>query len=176
MPSKALYRFVIISILAALTSCTLTRLVIYNYDDLNDYRKFLSRALTSDSLIFTFQKAENMIAPSGYESDSAGDLSFEDFLETRETVAFLIIKNDTIVYENYFRDYEKTSIVPAFSMVKSILSILTGCAIDEGLIKSADEPVTKCAIARVCPGKSIKRKICHAIHAGKIMATPGNGV
>jgi len=69
-------------------------------------------------------------------------MAFDDFLETNETVAFLIIQNDTIVYENYFKGYEKATVVPSFSMAKSILSILTGCAIDDGLIKSVNEPVT----------------------------------
>ncbi|MBC7524616.1 MAG: serine hydrolase, partial [Flavobacterium sp.] len=41
-----------------------------------------------------------------------------------------------------FRGYEKQNIVPSFSMAKSVTSILIGCAIDEGLIKSVDEPIT----------------------------------
>jgi CubicO group peptidase (beta-lactamase class C family) len=68
--------------------------------------------------------------------------NFEDLLETTETVAFLIIKKDTIIYENYFEGYTKVSVVPSFSMAKSIISILTGCAIDDGLIRSVKEPVT----------------------------------
>ncbi|MFN7676233.1 serine hydrolase [Flavobacterium sp.] len=57
-------------------------------------------------------------------------------------MAFLIIKNDTIQYEKYFKGYDKESIVPSFSMAKSVTSILIGCAIDEELIKSVDEPIT----------------------------------
>ncbi len=38
--------------------------------------------------------------------------------------------------------YDETSIVPSFSMAKSITSILIGCAIDDKLIKSIKEPVT----------------------------------
>ena len=68
---------------------------------------------------------------------------FETYLKDNKTVAFLIIKNDTIQYENYWRDYEKSSIVPSFSMAKSITSILIGCAIDDKLIGSVNDPVTK---------------------------------
>jgi CubicO group peptidase (beta-lactamase class C family) len=46
------------------------------------------------------------------------------------------------MYENYFNEYEESSIVNSFSMAKSVLSILVGCAVDEGKIKSINEPVT----------------------------------
>lgn len=142
MPSNILHKLSIVSILAVLSSCTLTRLVIYNYDGLKDYRKFSSRPLTCDSIRFTFQKFEKGQANVNFEFNNELITPFEDFLEAQKTLAFLIIQNDTILYENYFRGYEKTFIIPAFSMVKSFLSILIGCAIDEGLIKSVDEPVT----------------------------------
>jgi CubicO group peptidase (beta-lactamase class C family) len=54
----------------------------------------------------------------------------------------LIIKNDTIQYEKYWGKYDESSIVPSFSMAKSITSILIGCAIDDKLIKSVNEPIT----------------------------------
>ncbi|WP_245756714.1 serine hydrolase domain-containing protein [Flexibacter flexilis] len=57
-------------------------------------------------------------------------------------MAFLIIKNDTIQYEKYFGKYNQESIVPSFSMAKSVTSILIGCAIDDKLIQSVDEPIT----------------------------------
>jgi CubicO group peptidase (beta-lactamase class C family) len=57
-------------------------------------------------------------------------------------VAFLVIRHDTIQYEKYFKGYDQESIVPSFSMAKSITSILIGCAIDEGLIQSVNEPIT----------------------------------
>jgi CubicO group peptidase (beta-lactamase class C family) len=53
-----------------------------------------------------------------------------------------VIQNDSILYERYWYDYDQSSIVPSFSMAKSILSILIGCAIDEGLIQSVEEPIT----------------------------------
>ena len=69
-------------------------------------------------------------------------VEFEQFLEESETVAFLVIKNDTIQYEKYWGKYDESSIVPSFSMAKSITSILIGCAIDDKLIKSVNEPIT----------------------------------
>jgi CubicO group peptidase (beta-lactamase class C family) len=54
----------------------------------------------------------------------------------------LVIKDDTILYERYFQGHTQSSISQAFSTSKSILSILIGVAVDEGLIKSVDQPVT----------------------------------
>lgn len=67
---------------------------------------------------------------------------FDDYLADNKTVAFLLIQNDTIKYEKYYNDYEESSIVPSFSMAKSFTSILIGCAIDDELIKSIEEPIT----------------------------------
>lgn len=61
------------------------------------------------------------------------------------TVAFLIIKNDSIWYEQYDEDseikYGPTSKTNSFSMAKSITSALLGKAIQDGYIKNLDQPL-----------------------------------
>jgi len=57
------------------------------------------------------------------------------------TVAFLIIKNDSIWYENYAEGYDENSKTNSFSMAKTITTALLGKAIDDGFIKSLDQPV-----------------------------------
>lgn len=126
---------VIITIL--LTSCKLGRFVFYNFADIKDHKKFQSRPLTAATSPFNFQ-----ITNKGKFPKELNNIPFNKYLEDNKTVAFLIIKNDTIQYEKYFKGYDKESIVPSFSMAKSVTSILIGCAIDEGLIKSVDEPIT----------------------------------
>ena len=59
----------------------------------------------------------------------------------RETKAFLVIKNDSIVFEKYFDGYNESSKSNAFSMTKSITVTLLGKAIMDGKIKSLDQPV-----------------------------------
>ena len=120
-----------------LTSCQLGRFVFYNFADINDHKKFQSRPLTAATSPFNFQ-----ITNKGKFPKELNNIPFDKYLEDNKTVAFLIIKNDTIQYEKYFKGYDKESIVPSFSMAKSVTSILIGCAIDEGLIKSVDEPIT----------------------------------
>lgn len=69
--------------------------------------------------------------------------SLRKTLETTETVAFLVIKNDSICYEEYWDGYTDSSYSNSFSMAKSIISILVGVAIDEGKISSVKDPVGK---------------------------------
>jgi len=57
------------------------------------------------------------------------------------TIAFLIIKNDSIWYEHYAENYGKESQTNSFSMAKSITSALLGKAIKDGFIKGLDQPV-----------------------------------
>ena len=120
-----------------LTSCQLGRFVIYNFADIKDHKKFQSRPLTANASSFNFQTTNQ-----GKFPKELNNIPFDKYLEDNKTVAFLIIKNDKIQYEKYFKGYDKESIIPSFSMAKSVTSILIGCAIDEGLIKSVDEPIT----------------------------------
>jgi CubicO group peptidase (beta-lactamase class C family) len=58
-----------------------------------------------------------------------------------ESVAFLVIKNDSVRFEQYWDGYGDTSLTNSFSMGKTFVSILTGIAIQEGKIKSVDQPI-----------------------------------
>ena len=58
-----------------------------------------------------------------------------------ETVAFMVIKNDSIIFEEYWDGYHKDSASNSFSMAKSWVSTLVGVALKEGDIKSLDQKV-----------------------------------
>jgi CubicO group peptidase (beta-lactamase class C family) len=53
----------------------------------------------------------------------------------------LIIKDGKLVFEEYFYEYNKTKLHEMRSATKSIISALTGIAIDKGFIKSKTETV-----------------------------------
>lgn len=57
------------------------------------------------------------------------------------TVAFLIIENNEIVYENYAKGYGPTSQTNSYSMAKSMTVALLGKAIEERYIKGLHQPV-----------------------------------
>ena len=56
-----------------------------------------------------------------------------------KTVAFLIIKNDSLFSENYYEGYHKDSLSNSFSMAKSITEALLGKAIKDGYVKMDDK-------------------------------------
>jgi CubicO group peptidase (beta-lactamase class C family) len=58
-----------------------------------------------------------------------------------ETGAFLVIRNDTLVYEQYWGEFSDHSITNSFSMAKTVVSVLTGCALQDGLIQNIDQSV-----------------------------------
>lgn len=133
--------FILVALLASLASCKVGRFVVYNFADIKDYKIFPSRPLASHDSKFKFPQAAKGVYPDSLRLGSQV-VSFDKMLEDNNTVAFLIIKNDTLQYEKYFKGYSQESIIPSFSMAKSVTSILIGCAIDDGLIQSVNEPVT----------------------------------
>lgn len=58
-----------------------------------------------------------------------------------KTTALLLIKNDSLLYEQYFDGYDKDRVSNSFSMAKSFTALLIGKALKEGLIKNLDEPI-----------------------------------
>jgi len=129
----------------SITSCKVGRFTYYNFADISDYKIFPTNKIENDSNTFFFKKANVQIVPDSITIKQKGieqKIEFEDYLTENNTVAFIIIKDDSIEYEKYFSKYDQSSIVASFSMAKSITSILIGCAIEDGLIKSTEEPIT----------------------------------
>lgn len=58
------------------------------------------------------------------------------------SIAYVIIKNDSVWFENYYDGFNKDSKSNSFSMAKSYVSGLMGKAIQDGYIKSLDQPVS----------------------------------
>ncbi|WP_298901030.1 serine hydrolase [uncultured Psychroserpens sp.] len=74
------------------------------------------------------------------------------------TIAYLIIKNDSIWFEKYYDGFNEDSKSNSFSMAKSYVSGLLGKAIMEGYIKSLDQPVCD-FLPAFCEGKASKMTV-----------------
>lgn len=61
--------------------------------------------------------------------------------ERNETVALLVLHHDSIVYEKYYEAHNKDAVSNSFSMSKSMVGMLFGCALQDQLIPSIDEPI-----------------------------------
>jgi Beta-lactamase len=133
------------------------RALIWLDADIKDYEKFPARTMNNALPAFNFEKVDaatqseylkvlDIIAspqPFSPNSSTATQTSFNELLTSSQTTAFLIIKDERLIYENYFNGYERDSINTSFSVAKSFVSALVGIAIDEGLIDSVDDPITK---------------------------------
>ena len=58
------------------------------------------------------------------------------------TIAYVIIKNDSIWFENYYDGFDEDSKSNSFSMAKSYVSAMLGKAIMQGKIKGLNQPVS----------------------------------
>jgi CubicO group peptidase (beta-lactamase class C family) len=58
------------------------------------------------------------------------------------TIAYVIIKNDSVWFENYYDGFTDASKTNSFSMAKSITTSMLGKAIMDGYIKSLDQPIS----------------------------------
>ena len=65
------------------------------------------------------------------------------YIDDMKTVSFLVIKNDSILYETYRGGWNDTLTSNLFSATKSIVGLLVGIAIDEGKIGSVDDKVVR---------------------------------
>ncbi|WP_116787960.1 serine hydrolase domain-containing protein [Flavobacterium psychrotrophum] len=139
---KLLLLTIFIVMTLMLASCKMRRFVYYNFANITDYKIFPYRTAKNDSIKFTFETLEKQKAPRTLTFGNK-EYGFDEYLKKNKTVAFLIIKNDTLLCEKYFNGYSEASIVNSFSMAKSVTSILIGCAIDDGFIRSVEEPVIK---------------------------------
>jgi len=63
------------------------------------------------------------------------------YIENLNPASFLIVWGDTIIYEEYWGEHNQDKLGNSFSMAKSVVSLLIGAAIEDGYIKSIDEPV-----------------------------------
>ena len=64
------------------------------------------------------------------------------FSKLHHTISFMIIRNDTLLYESYREKYKDSSLVSGFSVAKSFVSTLVGIAIEEGKIKNVHQSIT----------------------------------
>ncbi|MDQ3864686.1 MAG: beta-lactamase family protein [Actinomycetota bacterium] len=123
----------------------LTRAIFWRESDYKDLHRFPVRTIHNAPPVSRFDKlpAHN---PYASQIEAIGDRSangsFENYLDSSGTTAFLVVHDDKLLYERYFNGYDERSLNTSFSMAKSFDSALVGIAIDEGYIKSVDEPIT----------------------------------
>ena len=106
----------------------------YNFADIDDNEIFENRMIAASTNPQPWPLAANYnrrrLTP---ELDSIN--------KSLETVAFLVLKNDSLVYEEYQDQYPAQALSNSFSMAKTMIGLMIGIAIEEGKIKSIDQHV-----------------------------------
>lgn len=136
--------FILVFICICGSSCKVGRFFWYNYSNITDYKIFPSRPLDASATPFRFiesTKNEELEKQIKIRDHAGVESNMGVFLENSPTIAFLIIRNDSLLYERYFDDYTESSIVASFSVAKSYTSALVGIAIGEGKIGSEEDLV-----------------------------------
>jgi CubicO group peptidase (beta-lactamase class C family) len=100
---------------------------------LEDYKEF-------DNAVVKNDVPEPWPVHEAYNSVQETD-ALVDYHKSTGTIAYVIIKNDSVWFENYYDGFDENSKSNSFSMAKSYVSGLLGKAISDGYIKSLDEPV-----------------------------------
>lgn len=111
------------------------RAIIYNTANISDYKIFKNREIKTGKI----QEWKLSDKYNNYNLSSEDSLLHDKY----QSVAFLVIKDTTLLYEAYWDNYSEKSYSSSFSMAKSVVGLLIGIAIDEGLISSVNDPVSK---------------------------------
>ena len=123
----------------------LTRSIFWGESDYRDLQKFPARTIHNAPPTFRLDELPED-NPYASQIEAIGNAStngsFAEYLNSSGTTAFLVVHDDKLLYERYFNGHDERSLNTSFSMAKSFASALVGVAIDEGDIKSVDEPIT----------------------------------
>ena len=122
------------------------RLITMNVADVYDYKHFENRKIEGSQDTFHFAKKldEEYVESLFHDRvKNSGCKTFDEWAEKSQTTALIFIRRDTILYEKYFNGFSRDSYFHSQSMAKSFISFLIGAAIDDGLIASINDPMTK---------------------------------
>ena len=63
---------------------------------------------------------------------------FQEFLDATQTNAFLIIRDGKITYEKYLNGKTESTVLPSYSVAKTMTSLVIGQLVDEGTLNESD--------------------------------------
>jgi CubicO group peptidase (beta-lactamase class C family) len=120
------------------------RILRYGESDTQDYRIFPERPILNGDTYSLLPRGEQ---GTPYEVEYPYDggtrkETLDELLSRSDTRAFLIVKDDQLIFETYLSS-SQNDINTSFSSAKSFNSAMIGAAIADGYIDSVDDPVIK---------------------------------
>ncbi len=126
----------------AFSSCTLGKMIRHGVSGVEDHR------------IFPYRELKPSPKPRPIPEDPASGrmpeslvfegktLELDRFFRENQTLAFIAIRNGKRISERYYNGHAPDAVSMSFSMAKSFTSLLIGCAIRDGYIRSENQRVT----------------------------------
>jgi CubicO group peptidase (beta-lactamase class C family) len=65
-------------------------------------------------------------------------VTFDEFLSATQTNAFLVVRDGKITYEKYLNGKSESTVLPSYSVAKTMTSLVIGQLIDEGVLRESD--------------------------------------
>lgn len=143
---------IILSVLVVTALCNLDRIqrlyhamTLFNQDVIaENFRTmgntFDSRAIRKGTDVFAFKRhTANLPDEYTYRGEKQ---NLRSFLDRTGTTGFIVVRDDTILFEEYYQGNTETSKAISWSVAKSFVSALLGIAVSEGYIKDIHQPVT----------------------------------
>lgn len=152
--SPIIFILINLFILLLFISCETTyagRLLKYGSDFYGNSNKLPNRIIAKADQPFFFQEdpdkmqafVDKIDVITWMSMDGEKSAPLEDLLRESNTRAFLVIKDDVILYEKYLDNTSRETLFPTFSVSKSVTSLMVGNAIEEGLLPDIEDPVRK---------------------------------
>jgi len=124
----------------------LVRVVRYQSPDANTYKIFPQAIIQPSDTAFHFVKPAvnrddlDTVKVLNWKNES---VPFTTYLKDGKANLFMVIRNDTIIYQKFAPGYSDTTLTTLFSVAKTMVSIMAGEALAEGKIKSLDDKLIK---------------------------------
>jgi CubicO group peptidase (beta-lactamase class C family) len=99
---------------------------------------FPARTIAASSAPTPFRRATS--EPVVRYNFAGEERTLEQYLERRPVTGFLVARGDTILIERYQYGRTDKHRLTSFSMAKTIVGLLVGIAVEEGAIRSIDDP------------------------------------
>ncbi len=112
----------------------LTYLKGHNTANIDDYKDF-------DNNIILSKTPQPWFQDEMYNEIPLTD-TLQNELERFKSIGFFVVKDGRALWEYYWDGYSSESNTNSFSMAKSVITMLLGKAIEQGYIKSLDQPIT----------------------------------
>lgn len=110
----------------------------YSFIHMNEYLP--TKIVHKAEQPFIFPHKENITLPEDFVHNG-NTYNTQHFIDSSDTQGFLVIQDDSIIYENYWKGQHENIQHISWSVAKSYVSALFGIAIEEGHIKSINQTV-----------------------------------